>query len=85
MGANNRKVAVGGSLLLHLHGNCTRVFIEVSLSNMCQPPNYCLVFLSRTDSEGECAAAQNEDAEDSEAAVPHKDTGRNNWISLDLT
>lgn len=33
----------------------------------------------RTDSEGDCAAAQNEDAQDWKAAVQHKGSGRNNF------
>lgn len=77
----------------HRHGNRTHVFVKVSLSNICQPPNYRLLLLrrpnaeGRTNSEGECAAAQNEDADDSEAAVRHKDSrgkggqGRRNFSS----
>lgn len=77
-----------GEASLHRHGNRTHVFVKVSLSNICQPPNYRLLLLRLTPRTGLTAkvsvlAAQNEDAEHSEAAVRHKDSGRRSWISPD--
>lgn len=79
-----------GVALPHRHGNRTYVFVRVSLSNICQPPNYRLLLLRRTQRAGLTAkvnvlAAQNEDEEDPEAAVRHKDWGRGETGRLDLT
>lgn len=69
-----------GAALLHRHGNRAHVFVKVFAfkhlpASQLPPPSPPSNAEGRTDSEGECAAAQNENAADSEAAVRHKDLG----------
>lgn len=65
-----------GAASLHRHGNRAHVFVKVFAfkhlpASQLPPPSPPSNAEGRTDSEGECAAAQNENA-----AVRHKDSGR---------